>query len=144
MMKFYGEIQKGRLTLPVLQKLQREQFLTNLKDGTQVTETITKEAKSKSHQQVKMHFGLAVSMIRQEMIDSGYGIFNCAPTVDMVHEILTKCCGGVGDGGECLRLSEMSTTQAAAFFENIRDWAATQLHIVIPDPDPNWRETNGH
>lgn len=42
--------------------------------------------------------------------------------------------------GETLGLSEMTTTQASKFFDNCRVWSATQLSLVIPDPNPNWRE----
>ncbi|NIV68947.1 MAG: hypothetical protein GWN41_02250 [Phycisphaerae bacterium] len=73
------------------------------------------------------------------MIDKGWSICGIAPNKQMIHEILLKSCGGVGELGQSKRLSEMTTTEAAQFFENIRDWAATQLGIVIPDPNPNWR-----
>lgn len=93
----------------------------------------------KTHKQVKTHFGLAVVMIREAMIDKGWAICGVAPNKEMIHEILLKCCGGVGPLGEMKRLSEMTTTEAVQFFENVRDWAASQLNIYIPNPDPNWR-----
>ena len=139
-MKFFLEVNQGRLTLLSSQKILRQHFLNSLKDGTQVIETITRESKSKSHQQVKGHFGLVVAMVRQAMIDLGWSICGVAPNIPMVHDILKKACSGVGDGGECLGLSEMTTTQASAFFENCRNWAANELHIVIPDYNPNWKE----
>ena len=68
------------------------------------------------------------------------GICNVPANKTMVYDILKKACGGVGDMGETLGLSEMKIDQAAKFFENCRDWAATELQLVIPDPDPNWKE----
>ena len=79
-------------------------------------------------------------MIRQQMIDLGWSICGVAPSKDMIHEILTKCCGGVGPLGQTVRLSEQTIDQAMKFFENIRDWAATELHLVIPDPRKDWKK----
>ena len=87
-----------------------------------------------------MHFGLAVEMIRQRMSDDGIAIEGVPPSKDMIHQILTRKCAGVGPLGGTVRLSEMDTKQSAQFFENIRDWAATNLHLVIPDPDTNWKD----
>jgi len=103
-------------------------------------ETLRTEGKAKSWSQVKTHFGLAVEMIRERMDDLGWDICGISPNKEMIHDILTKACGGVGELGETIRLSEMTTTQAAKYFENIRTWAATQLNLNIPDPDPLWRE----
>jgi len=42
--------------------------------------------------------------------------------------------------GETLRVSQMTIDQMMQFFENVRDWAATQLNVYIPDPRPDWKE----
>ena len=93
----------------------------------------------KTKKQLGAYFGLAVAMIRQAMEDAGWDICGVCPNKEMIHEILLKACGGVGTMGECKRLSEMSIQEAVQFFENCRAWAATQLHITIPGPDPKWR-----
>jgi hypothetical protein len=108
-------------------------------DGKSVVETLKKQGHAKSWNQVKAHFGLCVEMIRQRMDELGWDIMGICPNKDMIHEILTQCCGGVGETGEIVRLSDMTTAQAAAYFDNIRNWAAIQLNLIIPDPDPNWR-----
>ena len=125
-----------------LQMPNDELLMRWLKDceGSFVKAKWTKVGKQKSHKQVKTHFGLAVAMIRQTMIDKGWSICGVAPNKKMIHEILTKCCGGVGPLGEMKRLSEMTTEEAFKFFENVRDWASTQLGIYIPDPDPHWKD----
>lgn len=110
-------------------------------DGKFVKATWVKVGKSRTSKQLKTHFGLAVAKIRQAMIDKGQSICGVTPNKLMIHEILTMSCGGVGPLGESKRLSQMTIDEAMKFFENIRDWAATQLHCVIPDPDPNWRST---
>ncbi len=123
---------------PTPQELLRR-YLSSM-EGSPVRAEFTKEGSAKSWSQVKMHFGLAVEMIRHAMYEQGWGIAGVSPTKDMVHKILSECCGGVGTFGEMVRLSEQDTKECSKFFENIRDWAAINLHIAIPDPDPNWRQ----
>jgi len=138
-LELHGEVKNGQVMLPLNQAELRRRWLDSLKDGTRVIENLRKEGKAKSWSQVKAHWGLAIEMIRERMIELGWSLCGIAPNKDMIHDILTKACGGVGEMGEVIRLSEMTTTQAAAYFENVRDWAATQLNLVIPDPDPAWR-----
>ena len=138
MLKLHGTSKNGELWLPNPQRELLARYLTSL-DGCPVTMSLVKGGSSKSWSQVKVHFGLAVEMIRQRMIDEGWDIMGIAPNKQMIHDILSKCCGGVGPLGANVRLSEMDTKQCSQFFENIRDWAAKNLHVVIPDPDPNWK-----
>jgi len=138
MLELIGVAKEGRWILPP----NAEQLYTRLLldcENNFVRGRFNRVGKSKSHQQVKTHFGLAVAMIRDAMIDKGWSICGVAPNKQMIHEILLKSCGGVGELGQSKRLSEMTTTEACQFFENIRDWSATQLGINIPDPDPNWK-----
>jgi len=139
-MEFYGRIQKGVITRSETVNRLRTQFLNSLKDGTGVRETITRVKPHKTYQQVKVHFGLVVEMIRQRLIEMGVDVCSIAPNKEMVHDILKQACGGVGDMGEVLGLSQMTIEQASKFFENCRTWAATQLSLDIPDPNPNWRD----
>lgn len=138
-MEFHGRIQNGVVTFsPIVNEL-RQRLLTSLKDGTFVRETIKKVGPQKTHQQVKAHFGLVVERIRQRFIDMGVDVCGIPPNKDMVHDILKKACGGVGEMGETLGLSQMTIEQCSQFFENCRTWAATQLQLDIPDPKPNMK-----
>ncbi len=139
-MEFHAVIKNGKMTLSPTQKELRERLLDSMKDGTKVKEIIKREGRAKSSNQVKSHFGLVVEMIRKRFEDMGVDVCGVCPNKQMIHDILKKACGGVGDMGETLGLSEMTTTQASQFFDNCRTWASTQLQLVIPDPDPNWRE----
>lgn len=139
MLEIVGRAQQGRL---VFQK-SAEELLTRLLldcENKFIKCRYSRIGLHKTHQQVKTHFGLAVAMIRDAMIEMGWSICGISPNKEMIHEILLKACGGVGELGQSKRLSEMTTAEAAQFFENIRDWAATQLGINIPNPDPNWQE----
>lgn len=138
-MEFYGTIQESQLILSDVQEQLRMRWLATIKDGTSVRETLTRKAPAKTHQQVKAHFGLAVEMIRKRFEDMGVDVCGVCPNKQMIHDILKKACGGVGDMGESLGLSEMTIEQASKFFDNCRAWSATQLQLVIPEPDKNWR-----
>ena len=139
MAEFHGYIQSGKFNLPPIQQQLRQQFLAGLKDGARIRETLTREGRAKTVQQVRTIFGLAVEMVRQRLIDMGCDICGVPPNKDMVYDILKKACFGVGDMGETLGLSEMTTMQAMTAFENCRTWSATQLQLVIPDPDIHWQ-----
>ena len=117
----------------------RQRWLGSMKNGSRVREVLTKEAPMKTYQQVKMQFGLVVEMVRQRLDDMGADVCGVSPNKNMVYEILKRACFGVGDMGETLGLSEMTTEQYSRAFENCRTWAATQLELDIPDPDPQWR-----
>jgi len=138
MIEFHGRSQNGILIFPKAQDELRTRWLIDC-SGKFVTERLARSGPVKTSNQVKAHFGLAVEMIRKRMIELGYGIFGAAPSKDMIHEILTKCCGGVGPLGQTVRLSEQTIDQAMKFFENIKDWAAEELHLVIPKTDKNWK-----
>jgi len=139
MLELIGVAKNGRWILPP----NSEQLYTRLlveSEGKFIQGRFHRVGKNKTHKQCKTHFGLAVAMIREAMIDKGWAICGVAPNKTMIHEILLKCCGGVGELGSMKRFSEMTTTEASKFFENIRDWSAHELHVVIPDPDPNWKD----
>lgn len=137
-MELIGTILDGRHQMsPEQQRLERH-YLATMKDGTVVRKKWTKAALPKTNQQVKTHFGLVIGQIRERMADLGWDICGVLPNKQMVHEILKKCCGGVGENGEVIGLSDMNIPQAMQFFDNCRTWASTQLAISIPDPDPEW------
>lgn len=137
---FHGTIQDGQLPLSATQRELEIRYLASLKNGTMVRLTYTREGPMKTNKQVRTIFGLIVEKVRLRLTEMGVGICNVPANKEMVYAILKKACGGVGDMGETLGLSEMEIDQASVFFENCRDWAATELQLVISDPDPNWRD----
>ena len=119
---------------------QRTLFLRSIKPGTRIKETIVKDRSSKTQKQCAAIFGVYIPIIRQKMIDQGTSLFGCAPSKDFVKEILYKTCGGVGDHGESKTLSRMDITEAGRFIENIQDFCAKNLDLVLPQLDPSWRD----
>ena len=139
MLETTGIQKDGRYILPPMQQELHARWMADC--GTSfIRARWTKVGTSKTEKQVKTHFGLAVERVRQAMIEKGYGICGVPPNKDMVHDILSKACGGVGPLGEHVRLSEMTSEECCRYFENIKDWVSNELHIVIPEPDPNWKE----
>lgn len=139
-MEFHYRKENGRLALSETQTELFWKYVNSLKDGAMVRGTYKREGNVKTHKQCKTQFGLVVEMVRQRLIEMGVDVCGIAPNKDMVYDILKKACFGIGDFGETLGLSEMTTEQASRAFENCRTWAATQLSLNIPDPDVNWRE----
>lgn len=139
-MEFHFVKQDGNLTLSATQREIREKYVSSLKDGALVKEKLTREGNVKTHKQVKTHFGLAVEMIRLRLEEMGVDVCGVPVNKEMVYDILKKACFGVGDFGETLGLSKMTTEQASKAFENCRTWAASELGLNIPDPDPHWRQ----
>ena len=117
-----------------------DQWWANIKDGAMIKAEYKIFRPKGTTKQAGAHFGLVVKMVRERMEELGWDICGILPNKDMIHEILKKCCGGVGDNGETMGFSEMDTEQRSKFFENCRTWAATQLNLNIPDPDPNWKD----
>lgn len=148
-MEFHGTIQFGQIALPDVQNELRDRFLSSLKDGQLIKETITKSDTSKTHQQIKAIFGLALARICDEFEDRGWDssviLGNKIPTgvavsKGLLKEYLYIVCPICDDSGNKVTLSQASIPQAAKFFEDIRAWSASQWQIDIPNPDPNWAE----
>lgn len=139
-MELHGWIEKGELKFPPIQNQLKKQFLATLKDGTAIRETLIREGRAKSWKQVKAIFGVPVEMVRLRLYEMRVDVCGVPVNKEMVYDILKKCCFGVGDMGETLGVSEMTTLQAKQAYSNCQTWAATQLSLVIPDPDPLWAE----
>ncbi|MFA5377661.1 MAG: hypothetical protein WC455_18060 [Dehalococcoidia bacterium] len=138
-MELYGHIVSGKLVLPEHVKVVRAQYLASLPDGAAVCETIELAKKPKTNQQLAAFFGMVVMAAKRQFDHMGMDVMNVPLSDDQVKEVLYHYCGAVGEGGAHKRLSRMSTLEASAFFENCRTWLAG-FGVVIPDPDPAWRE----
>ena len=148
-MKFYLEVNHGVLTLPSSQKMLRQHYLTSMKDGTRVIETITRDTKPKTHAQVKTIFGLAIAQIVADFESRGWDssmLLNLEkPTgvpvsAGLLKEFLYAVCPIYEDNDKLITLSKADTRQAAKFFDEIRNFAASQWSLYIPEPNPDWKE----
>lgn len=138
-MEFYGHILDGRLALPDHVKAVRTQYLASMPEGAAVCEKLELAKRPKTHQQVKAFFGMIVAAAKQKFDDMGMDVMGVPLSQEQVKDVLYHFCGNVGDGGTPKRLSRMTTIEAAAFFTNSQQWLAG-FGVVVPDPDPAWRE----
>ena len=133
-MKFIGIKQGDSLSFrPGVLRL-RTQYLSTLKDGCEVTETITKISKSKSKEQLGYIFGGIKFLMKQKLDEMGEDICGCPINDSQIMDILYLACG---DGKT---LSKMNMAETAMFIDRVQAWCSKELGLFIPDPDPAWRE----
>jgi len=148
-MQFFGIIKQGKITLMQSQNLLREHFLASIRDDTRITETIERDTKPKTYAQVKTIFGLAIAQIVAEFSDRGWDssmLLNLnKPTgisvsQGLLKEFLYAVCPIYDENDKLITLSKADTRQAAKFFDEIRNYAASQWSIYIAEPNPNWKD----
>ena len=147
-MQFFLEVNHGVLTLPSSQKILRQHFLTSIKDGTRVIETIEKDTKPKTHAQVKTIFGLAIAQIISDFESRGWDssmLLNMpkptgiAVSKGLLKEFLYAVCPIYDENDKLITLSKSNTIQASKFFDDIRNYSASQWSVYIPEPNIDWR-----
>ena len=152
MKEFTGIIKDGSWELPLTQLRLRENYLKSLKDGTKVIESLRKEGKQKTWKQCKTQFGLAIKRIIDEFNNNGWDcsiLYNLPKSTgvpvneDMLQQYFYALFPTRNDEGFYITMSDPTweRTHSMAFFDNIRNYAASQWSIYIPDPDPNWKES---
>lgn len=147
-MKFYGKAKKGMLEMSPEQKELRYQYLSNLKASDLIEETLKKYRSPKSQKQLGAWWGLFCKVVLAEFDDRGWDtsyIFKLdKPTgigisSELLKEFLYAMCPSYNDLGERITMRGMDTLQMAGFFEQCRNFAASQWSINVPEPDPNWK-----
>lgn len=142
---------KGRLSMRPVLAAGRINWISKLKDGTPVTETLEITRRPKTYQQVKMIFGLMIKDTLEQAAEKNIGVEELLVylidhhipkgqelTEDFLHELAYVICPTTDDEGRRVTLSKMNTEQAARLFESFRNIVAG-IGIVIPDPNPEWR-----
>jgi hypothetical protein len=121
-----------------------------MKDGTPVKMKLTRISPHKTHQQVKTIFGLVIAMIidvfEERGTDSSVLLNTDKPTgvpvsKDLLKEYFYVVCPIYDSDSNRITLGSRKVTieKAAQFIDEIRNFAATQWSIDVPDPDPNWK-----
>lgn len=134
-------IKNGKLCYAPDQLKARRDYLKSL-EGQMVRETIAKYYQPKSNQQLKAWWGLFAKMVKAEFdyqgIDTSYLLKLDNPTgipvsTELLKEYLYGVCPCYQDGKR-VTMRDMDTKQMATFFEECRNFAASQWHIVVPEP----------
>ena len=149
-MKFTGKKLDGKLVFPAFIKEERRKYWERIKDGSEVEESLSVKRPSKTQSQLGAIWGLLMSQAVSELEDRGYDtsfIYNLPkPTgnaitkEDLCKYFYAAC--PIYSAGKIVTLSKANTIQASKFFEDVRNWMASQWSIVIPDPNPNFKKDN--
>ena len=147
-MDFIGKKIDGKFVAPAPIAEQARRYWERIKDGSDVVKSLTVPRKAKSDKQLGAIWGLMMTTATSELDDMGYDtslIYNLPdPTgiaigKDDLCDFFYSACPIRDEQGRRITLSKANTAEAAKFFEDVRSWMATQWGIVIPDPDPNWK-----
>lgn len=133
-----ARLEDGRL---VLDKQRLSAALQARRDGPLVV-TIERKHATRSLAQSAYYWSVVVKLLSEH---TGYD-------PDEIHDVLkakflpkalalTDGNGEIKDelviGGTTTRLNKI---EFGEFMERVRQWAAEDLQVFIPDPDPNWKE----
>lgn len=130
---FYGTVTDGRLILD-----SRQAFLeaVKAKEGKQVVIEL-RQSRKRSNLQNRYYWGGILPIVQSGM--KGLGV---VMSIEQVHELLKyrflKCEYTTTDGEiiETIRsTTELSPAEFNEYMEQIQQWSAEYLSIVIPDPN---------
>jgi hypothetical protein len=149
-MDYYGTKRNGKQYYPPVIAEQRRVAWDKIPEGSAIKTSLVVPRDSKTHQQVKAHWGMVIGMAIQELDDRGWDtsyLYKLPKPTGIaikgkhLQEFLYAACPIHAEDGRQLTLSKMDTQQASQFFEACRAFLASQWSIVIPDPNKNWRNT---
>jgi len=147
--EFHGIVKQGRFLLPPVQKQLRERLLASMKDGTRVKEGLVREVRDGTYKQLQTIFGLVINYIIVSFNDLGWDssilLKTDLPTGVPVTKGLLKeyfyiVCPIEDEEGNRITLSKANIMQRMKFIDDMRNHAASQWGIDIPDPNPNWQQ----
>ncbi|HZL92491.1 MAG TPA: hypothetical protein VFB99_02565 [Vicinamibacterales bacterium] len=114
-----------------------KQYVAAKFKGRDVTITIARKRRQRSLDQNGYWWAVPVQILADEL---GY-------TPSQMHYTLLGEYGGYLPGlkrgtvmPKIASSSELSTVEFAALIDWVLDWAPSELNIVIPPPDPEWRQ----
>ncbi len=134
-----GKVEGGTLILRGKKRMDVE--LGRWRD-TEVVVTIKKAQATRSALQNAYYFGVVVKLLSDHTGFSPLETHEVLKAQHLPRELAANGENGrlMGDyviGGSTSKLDKL---QFIAYLEAIVTWAAETLNVVIPDPDPEWRE----
>lgn len=150
-MKILGVKQNGKFVADPSANSQAKHWWEAIKDGTPILKSLEVYRSPKTDKQLGAIFGLMLAKAKCELdhrgIDTSF-IFKLEnPTgIDICIEDLKQyfytTCPIYNEEGIRITLSKSNTKEAARFFDDVRAWLASQWSIVVPEPDPDWKDKN--
>lgn len=147
-MKFFGAIHNGEPVFTQTQRLLRQQYLEKLKDGTPIVEELVRYHKPKSLEQLGAWWGLFSKIILSEFDINGWDTSlllrldkptGIGITAELLKEYMYSVCPIFDDSGKRIGMSKADTKQMAKFFDDCRNFSASQWSICVPEPRRDWR-----
>lgn len=147
-MKFPGTIQNGRIKRANTVNELRKQYLSSLKDGTIIIEEIKKFHTHKTKRQLGAWWGLfsktVLTNFENRGWDTSYFFGLEKPTgigisSGLLKDYMYSICPSYNEEAKRITMRDMNTIQMATFFNNCRNFAASQWSIYVPEPDKNWK-----
>lgn len=127
-----------------------ESFLKSCKPDQTVIVSLKKQRKKQTDAQRRTIWGLLIGTISNSLDEMGIDLGCLVPHADIpdgqpipkdvIMAILYATCNDVGENGERKTLSNMDIQETSLFFEKCRNYVASRWGVVVPDPDPFWRE----
>lgn len=143
-----GKTSNGSFTMSPMQLQLKRNWLKAHKDETEISMTLS-DKKPKSKKQLGAHFGLAINTIIEEFDSRGWDssvIYKLEKNngvgvyVDMLQNYFYALYPTFYEG-KWITMSDQNFSSAdeSRFFEAIRNHAASQWSIYIPEPNPEWK-----
>ncbi len=156
-MDFIGIKQDGKLFHPPAIAEQKRKHWDRIKEGAMVKSSLTVQRQDKSQNQLGAIWGLMMAQAVDELDSRGYDtsfILNIPKPTGIAIDKNALCLyfynvcpifrdaykEGIWHGQSRITLSKADTKEAAKFFDDVRNFLASQWHIVVPEPDPNWNK----
>jgi hypothetical protein len=146
--KLNGVKRGGELKLHPAMDEAKRRWIASLKDETPIEITLSKITNHKSQKQLGAYFGLMLTAAIIELDDRGYDTSfilridkptGIPITKDGLKDYLYSVCP-IYRNGESITLSKANMEEAAKHYDDCRNFLASQWGIVIPDPDPMYKQ----
>ena len=144
----YGTIYNGKLEWSGDQKLVMAEEFRKCKDGTQVWIRFGRIKTPKTSAQLKAWWGLFASYVITEFNDRGYDTSYILKVTnptgipidrELLKEYLYNVCPIYRESRR-VTMSSMNIEEMNKFFDDCRNFAASQWQIFVPEPDKNYRD----
>jgi hypothetical protein len=132
---YFGKVENG-----ILKLTNKSGFSNDLKDyeGKEVRLTVERKSKRSNPQNDYFH-GCVIPIVRAHLLDLGW---KEAKSTEWVKDYIKFHClikeFTNEDTGEVMKslgkTSDLTTSEFKEFIEDVQQWAATELDLVIPDP----------
>ena len=148
-MDFIGTKIDGKPVFPAPVAELRRKAWDRIKEGGTFKSSLTVPREKRSKNQLGAQWGLAIATAVLAFEDLGWDtsiLLNTPKPTGIAIDSKQLCnylynvCPTFNQAGKHITLSDMDTKEAAKFFEDTRNFMASQWNIVIPEPDPNWKE----